>query len=459
MSKSFEEFRRKVKNREFAIQNSWRADPKVNQHVPDNVENAQLSALNKNIEEADAIKFFDGYLPIYSQRKYIGGFIVFLKKAVRKLLKIFMGWYIFPIYQRNSHFNGKIVNALSLERDLIFRQRESLDKQQVALQQQGESLDKQQATLQQQGESLDEQRVALQQQISLLNDQREVIRLQQEAVRQLESMCEKLNLEKKALEDQLNQVTKDFQRLTNETDMRLKKIENLPTDDEEFYHCFEERFRGSEEVIKERLQFYIPMLKYRYPDWEHRSFIDVGSGRGEWLDLLREYGAVDYVGVDLNGRQNRICEQRGHRVVQKDCLEYLQSLPENSVDLITGFQIIEHLSLPDLMKLLHDSYRVLKVGGSILFETPNPANLNVGANGFYIDPSHKRPLNPWMLQFFAEWNGFHQVQIIDANPSDQLVSFEDNGLNEEEKEKIQYLNSLGELVYGAQDYAVFAIKE
>lgn len=404
MSRDFKEFQRKIENRKFAIENSWRGneeqsknDPTLTQPVGEWYQPKDLpwGNLNDNILEADACKYFDGYLPIESKRKWV----TFLKKAARKLIKIFLGWYIFPQYQRMSHFHGKVVNAISLERDIL-----------------------------------------------------------EQTIRQNQSIANKIGEQ----ENRFNSLTQQLQALMEENKalkMQLKKLENLPTDDDDFYHAFEEKFRGSQDIIRDRLRIYVPKLKEYLHDWSKGTFVDVGSGRGEWLDILRENGAKDYVGVDLNARQNAMCEERGHRVLQMDCLEYLASLPENSVDLVTGFQIIEHLCMSDLMELLKESYRVLKKGGMILFETPNPRNLIVGADTFYIDPSHKRPLEPRMVAFFAEWCGYGQVQCIDANscPNWAGVTVESSGADI--KELIKQVNDLNYQLYGPQDYAVFGVKE
>jgi hypothetical protein len=49
---------------------------------------------------------------------------------------------------------------------------------------------------------------------------------------------------------------------------------------------------------------------------------------------------------------------------------------------------------------------VLQPGGLLIMETPNPENLVVGANTFYLDPSHERPIPPPLLAFAAEHAGF-----------------------------------------------------
>lgn len=390
---TLKEFQQKIKNRKFAMDHSWKTDVEKAQKYEasdlnfeeNTFDNHLWNQLNENLEAADADKTFTGYWLLSSNKKWIGAEIVFIKKVIRKLLKIFMGWYIFPHYQKMSYFNGKVVNAISFERDLLRNLTQKINQQQ--------------------------------QQIGQLLEENRQMRIQ------------------------------------------LRKMENLPTDDEEFYHAFEEKFRGSEDLIRERQRVYVPIIKQYISDWTKAKFIDVGSGRGEWLDILRENGAKNYVGIDLNAQQNALCEARGHHVLQMDCLAYLASQPDNSVDMVSGFQIIEHLAMSDLMELLQQSYRVLKPGGMILFETQNPRNLIVGADTFYIDPSHKRPLDPRMIAFIVKWCGYSKVKIIDANSSSQWGGVTVKATMEETKEIIRQFNDLCYLMYGPQDYAVIGVKE
>lgn len=445
MSDSLNEFQRKIKNRQFAIDNSWRGKPtsveKQQTSTVASPEEHLRQLLNQNISEANGIKTFDGYLPIVSHRKLLGGAVVFCKKAMRKLLKIFGGWYLFPLYERLSCFHGKVVNALSLQRDLSAKLKEQLN----ALCQEKNQLNAQIQELTERVSQLKEQTVGQGERIS------QMIKVDEELTGRLDNYADWF-LALEAAE------TSAQERLAA-LDSQLKRLENLPTDDDEFYHNFEEKFRGSVDEIRDRLRVYVPIIRESLPDWSQGRFVDVGSGRGEWLDLLRENGAVDYVGVDLNQRQNAICAANGHQTVCMDCIRYLAEQPEGNLDLITGFQIIEHLAMSDLMELLRQSYRALKHGGMILFETQNPRNLIVGADTFYIDPSHKRPLPAELTAFFAEWAGFGQVRCIDANSCSNWMGVTQTAENQSQHELVRQFNNVNFKLYGPQDYAIFAVKE
>jgi len=176
------------------------------------------------------------------------------------------------------------------------------------------------------------------------------------------------------------------------------------------YVEFEDRFRGTREDIKERLQVYMPYLEALPFSKEKMEVLDVGCGRAEWLEILKG-NAYKAKGIDLNRVMVSISQNRGYDVSQSDVIEYLKSLKPETLSTITGFHIIEHLSFSVLMNLFEESYRVLKKGGLVIFETPNPENILVGAHYFYTDPTHINPLVPATVEFLITQSGFKQVEI------------------------------------------------
>jgi O-antigen chain-terminating methyltransferase len=217
-----------------------------------------------------------------------------------------------------------------------------------------------------------------------------------------------------------------------------------------FYFAFEERFRGSREEINKRLEVYLPRLREAQIAPGDSLILDLGCGRGEWLELLRDNG-YRARGIDLNRVVIEQCQSRGLDVLEGDVIAYLQSLPDNSVALVTGFHLIEHLPFEILMKLLSESFRVLRPRGMAIFETPNPANVLVGSCNFYFDPTHRNPLPSLMTQFLVQYCGFAEVEILNLNPSDGFKADEGNELDELSKQFNQYF-------YGPMDYAVIGYK-
>ena len=210
-----------------------------------------------------------------------------------------------------------------------------------------------------------------------------------------------------------------------------------------FYLSFENRFRGPRKDIKKRVRFYLPFLRKARAGTKARPVLDVGCGRGEWLELLRE-GKLEAIGIDLNEAMVAQCKERGLKVVQGDGIEFLRNLADSSQGAVTGFHIIEHLPLEVLIQLVMHSRRVLKPGGIAIFESPNCKNLTVGACNFNIDPTHRNPVFPETAQFMLETQGFERVTLKYLSPVDTTTL----GNIDEESPRIR------ELLYGPQDFAV-----
>lgn len=180
------------------------------------------------------------------------------------------------------------------------------------------------------------------------------------------------------------------------------------------YFAFEQRFRGSREEIRQRLTYYLPLLRDSVVCKAGATLVDLGCGRGEWLELLRDEH-IDGRGVDTNPEMAKECVERGLQVDVGDAIAYLKQLPDNALGAVTGFHIIEHVSLNTLIELIEEAHRVVQPGGLVIFETPNPENVAVGACNFYIDPTHQRPLPPVLTQFLVEAGGFIDVVVHRVN--------------------------------------------
>ena len=183
---------------------------------------------------------------------------------------------------------------------------------------------------------------------------------------------------------------------------------------EALYFAFEQRFRGTREDIRERLRYYLPLLRESVVGKEGSPVLDIGCGRGEWLELLRDE-KITARGIDINESMVEECRRRDLDVSTGDAIALLKRLPDNSLGALTGFHIIEHISLETLLELIELAHRVVEPGGLVIFETPNPENIVVGACNFYVDPTHQRPLPPVMTQFLVESGGFDRVEIHRVN--------------------------------------------
>lgn len=188
--------------------------------------------------------------------------------------------------------------------------------------------------------------------------------------------------------------------------------------DEGFYRAFEDRHRGSRDLILRRLQAYTPFtLPYvQAQDTAAPKALDVGCGRGEWLELLQSQGFC-VQGVDLDAGMLAACTELQLPAIQGDGLAYIAEQADHSWQVISAFHLVEHIDFEQVYSLVKEALRVLSPGGLLVLETPNPDNLIVAGRDFYLDPSHQKPIPAHLLAFVVEYAGFEQVKIVRLNES------------------------------------------
>ncbi len=164
-----------------------------------------------------------------------------------------------------------------------------------------------------------------------------------------------------------------------------------------------ESFRGSEEEIAHRLDVNLDLLEGCEP------VLDLGCGRGEWLLLLRERG-IRAEGIESDPALVVSARRRGLVVREGDVLDELESVEDLSFGAVSAFHLLEHLPQGKIIALLKEARRVLKTGGRLVIECPDPENLRVGASLFWLDPTHLRPLHLETLKLYARSCG---LEILD----------------------------------------------
>lgn len=178
----------------------------------------------------------------------------------------------------------------------------------------------------------------------------------------------------------------------------------------EFYRSFEDKHRGSRQLILDRLKVYSPFLEQLKACWD-LPVTDLGCGRGEWLELLTSM-QIRCHGVDLDEEMLTACKERGFSVTQSDAIAYLRQLGDASQMAISAFHLVEHIPFDQLNALVEEAKRVLVPGGLLILETPNPENMIVGTSSFYMDPTHVNPLPPLLLQFIPDFHGFARSKVL-----------------------------------------------
>jgi SAM-dependent methyltransferase len=240
-------------------------------------------------------------------------------------------------------------------------------------------------------------------------------------------------------------------RWTEEVGASLPKAASEEPDllDDKFYLAFEDAFRGSRKEIKERAREHLSSIQAAGAGTEASPIVDLGSGSGEWLELLKEEHMVA-VGVDVNQALATRCRDLGLEVIEKDCLAYLQGLPDQSVGAVTAIHLIEHLPFGKMVRLIDQSIRVLRQGGVVIFETPNPTNVLVGASTFHSDPTHRHPLHPDTMRLLLESRGLLRVSVVPLHPYEP-------GFRVPEESSV-LARRFNDYFYGPRDFAVIGYR-
>lgn len=218
------------------------------------------------------------------------------------------------------------------------------------------------------------------------------------------------------------------------------------------YADFEGQFRGDMDLVRTRVEPYLELVRGAGAGTQDAPVVDLGSGRGEWLELLRDNGLVGR-GLDLNGVFLQACRDRGLDVTEADAIAGLREMADGSAGAVTSMHLVEHLPFESVVSLIDEAHRVLRSDGLLLLETPNPENLKVGSHWFYMDPTHRNPLPPQMLRWLVEARGFYDVQIV------RLTLARETGAPPRLSEEIPGATSINQLLAAMDaplDYAIVA---
>lgn len=225
--------------------------------------------------------------------------------------------------------------------------------------------------------------------------------------------------------------------------------------EEHAYLELERRFRGTEEEIRQRLEPYLPRLE-NLPG----PVLDLGCGRGEAMEILTAAG-IDARGVDASARMVAACREKGLDAREGDLFDVLAQGEPGSLGGVVSFHVIEHLPARDLDRLVRLAHRAVAPGGVLALETPNPLSLVAGAQNFWLDPTHRRPVHPRSLELFYELAGFQEIEVLELRPfsaDERLPEIDVAALPEPMRELAHRVNLLRDrldhLLYGHQDFAV-----
>src|SRR6266513_1242452 len=208
------------------------------------------------------------------------------------------------------------------------------------------------------------------------------------------------------------------------------------------YFAFESRMRGSVEAIRDRQRHYVEDFRKAAP------VLDIGCGRGELLQLLREAG-VAARGIDADADMVAYARGDDLDVEQADLIEYLEGVGAGSLGGIFMGQVVEHLPPGVLVRSLGLAARKLRPGGVLVAETINPLS-PLALRHYFADLTHSQPLVPETLQLLARQSGFADTEVRYLNePAERLTEPDDPVI-------AANVRRLNDLLFAPLDYALIA---
>jgi 2-polyprenyl-3-methyl-5-hydroxy-6-metoxy-1,4-benzoquinol methylase len=217
------------------------------------------------------------------------------------------------------------------------------------------------------------------------------------------------------------------------------------------YVGFEDHFRGSPHEIGDRVAAYVPLFEGA------RDVLDVGCGRGEFLELLREKG-ITARGVDMNEAMAEQSRQRGLDATAGDALSYLRAQPDGSLGGVFAAQVVEHLEPGYLLEFLATAYHKVRPGSKIVLETINAACWYAFFSSYIRDLTHVRPIHPETLRYLVIASGFQRVDIRYTAPYPEEAKLQPVSLADGDIERSVTMNEnmkkLNDLMFTHLDYAV-----
>jgi SAM-dependent methyltransferase len=214
-----------------------------------------------------------------------------------------------------------------------------------------------------------------------------------------------------------------------------------------FEFALQDHFRGTEQDTAGKLRIWLNEIAAAEPP--SGQWIDIGCGRGEWLALATA-ARHTVAGIDSSAVSIDYCRARGLHADEGEALEFLEKVPDGSLAVITAFHVVEHFPTAYFIDFVRTAASKLRAGGVLALETPNPANILMGAHYFWNDPTHQRPIPPALMEFVFGYFGLGIVKRLELNPFPRELQLP--------YAEIDLVRRVNDHFYGPRDYGLIGRK-
>jgi 2-polyprenyl-3-methyl-5-hydroxy-6-metoxy-1,4-benzoquinol methylase len=201
----------------------------------------------------------------------------------------------------------------------------------------------------------------------------------------------------------------------------LKRLLDFYSDASFLKHWSDKIFPSTEEVRKKIIAY--PMLE-RILRWTLNPdlLVDIGAGCGIFCSVVKERLKTEVIAIDSSDFFIKDLNQKGIRLIKKS-IEDISEDDVSDVDIVTAFEIIEHLFDPKV--LLQKSHKMLKQNGLLVMSTVNIKGFDLSVLGplseNIVAPIHLNYFHPESMKKFLELNGFSILELSTPGKMDTEI--------------------------------------
>jgi SAM-dependent methyltransferase len=179
-----------------------------------------------------------------------------------------------------------------------------------------------------------------------------------------------------------------------------------------------------EKGFKSFTAYYKANYLARLPKDRDASILVVSCGPGYLVNMLREHGYRNVLGIDSDPAKVEHARRHGLPCDTARAFEFIEGRV-NAYDVIIPEQELNHLTLDETLDFLRLCREALKPGGEVIVYAMNGANPFVGSENLSHNIDHFYNVTDYSLQQILELSGFGGVRVFPL----KLYVFWKNPLN------------------------------
>jgi len=158
------------------------------------------------------------------------------------------------------------------------------------------------------------------------------------------------------------------------------------------------------------------LIRRTMPSDRTIRLVDLGCGYGRLLFGLKSMGYTSCLGVDGSESQLRVGRQLGlEPLVLSDLAAFLRQTPDETFDVVTAIDVLEHLQRSELIETLDQILRILRPNGRLVLHLPNAEGI-FGNRIRYDDLTHEMAFTKTSLRQVLCACGFSTVKCYEDEP-------------------------------------------